>query len=108
MGFPGQEHWSGLLFPSPRGLPNPRSKLMSLALAGRFSNSEPPGKPYQYYKVPTLIIHYPLPINRNTPTLIRVTIYPAQKYSTFQTFLQLAELNQLRCRQKSLGKLFQE
>ena len=86
MGFPGQEYWSGLLFPSPRGLPNPRIKLMSPALAGRFSNSEPPGKPYQYYKVPTLNIHYPLPINRNTPTLIRVTILSSSKIFNFSDF----------------------
>ena len=26
MGFPRQEHWSGLLFPSPRDLPNPGIK----------------------------------------------------------------------------------
>ena len=39
MGFPRQENWSGLLFPSPGGLPNPGIELESLAspaLAGRF------------------------------------------------------------------------
>ena len=39
VGFPRQEYWSGLPFPSPADLPDPGSKpspLMSLALAGRF------------------------------------------------------------------------
>ena len=38
MGFPGQEYWSGLPFPSPGDLPDPEIKpksLMSPALAGR-------------------------------------------------------------------------
>ena len=39
MGFPRQEHWSGLPFPPPGDLPNPGIKLTSLAspaLAGEF------------------------------------------------------------------------
>ena len=36
---------SGLLPPSPGDLPNPWIKPVSLALAGRFLNTEPPGKP---------------------------------------------------------------
>ena len=39
MGFPRQEYWSMLPFPSPENLLNPRIKLVSLAsptLAGRF------------------------------------------------------------------------
>ena len=39
MRFSRQEHWSGLLFPSPGDLPDPGTKPMSLmspALAGRF------------------------------------------------------------------------
>ena len=43
MGFPRQEYWSGLPFPSPGDLPDPRIKTGSLALAGFFT-SEPPGK----------------------------------------------------------------
>ena len=45
MGFPRQEYWSGLPFPSPGDLPDPEIKLMSPALAGRFFTTEPPGKP---------------------------------------------------------------
>ena len=43
-GFPRQDYWSGLLFPSPRDLPVPGIEPMSPALAGRFSTAEPPGK----------------------------------------------------------------
>ena len=47
MGFPRQEYWSGLLFPTPGDLPDSRIKPLSLAspaLAGRFSTTAPPGK----------------------------------------------------------------
>ena len=46
-GFSRQEYWSGLLFPSPRDLPNPGiepKSLVSPALVGGFINTEPPGK----------------------------------------------------------------
>ena len=39
MGFPQEEYWSGLPFPSPGDLPNPRIEPLSAvysALAGRF------------------------------------------------------------------------
>ena len=45
MGFPRQEYWSGLRFPSPGHLPNSGIKPQSSALAGRFFTSEQPGKP---------------------------------------------------------------
>ena len=45
MGFPRQEYWSGLPFPSPGDLPNPGTELTSPALAGRFFTTEPPVKP---------------------------------------------------------------
>ena len=46
MGFPRQEYWSALPFPSPEDLPDPGIKPKSSALAGRFFITEPPGKPY--------------------------------------------------------------
>ena len=45
MGFSRQEYWSGLPFPPPGDLPDPGIKPASLALAGRFFTTEPPGKP---------------------------------------------------------------
>ena len=47
MGFPRQEYWSGLSFPSPGDLPGPGIELVSLtssALSGVFFTTEPPGK----------------------------------------------------------------
>ena len=51
LGFSRQEYWSGLQFLSPRDLPDPGIKpmsLASLALAGSFFTTEPPGKPVYY------------------------------------------------------------
>ena len=45
MGFSRQEYWSGLPFPPPGDRPDPGIKPASLALAGRFFTTEPPGKP---------------------------------------------------------------
>ena len=48
MGFPRQEYWSGLPFPSSGDLPDPGiepTSLVSPALAGGFFTTEPPGKP---------------------------------------------------------------
>ena len=44
MGFPRQEYWSGLPFPSPGDLPDAGIESTS-ALAGRFFTMESPGKP---------------------------------------------------------------
>ena len=46
MGFPRQEYWSGLPFPSPGGLSDPGIEAASPTLAGGFFTGEPPGKPY--------------------------------------------------------------
>ena len=48
MGFPRQEYWSGLPFPSPGDLPHPGIETISLAsppLQADSLPSEPPGKP---------------------------------------------------------------
>jgi len=44
MGFFRQEYWSGLPFPSPGDLPNPRNEPMSPSLQADYLPSEPPGK----------------------------------------------------------------
>ena len=41
VGFPRQEYWSGLPFPPPGDLPDPRIKSVFPALAGRMFTSEP-------------------------------------------------------------------
>ena len=45
MGFPRQEYWSGLPFPSPGSLPDPGIEPGSLALQSDSLLTEPPGKP---------------------------------------------------------------
>ena len=45
MGFSIPEYWSGLPFPSPGDLPDPRIRPASPALAGGLFTAEPPGKP---------------------------------------------------------------
>ena len=45
MGFPKQEYWSGLPFPSPGNLPNPGIEPESPALAGGFFTAQLPGRP---------------------------------------------------------------
>ena len=45
MGFPRQEYWSVVPFPSPGDLSHPGIEPVSPALAGRFFTTEPPGKP---------------------------------------------------------------
>ena len=42
LGFPRQEYWSGLLFPSPGDLADPGSEPSSSTLAGGFFTMEPP------------------------------------------------------------------
>ena len=48
VGFPRQEYWSGLPFPSPGDLPNPGMQPASPALSGRFFITEPSGKPPKF------------------------------------------------------------
>ena len=45
MGFPRQEYWSGVPFPSPGDLPDPGFEPPFPALAGGFFTTDPPGKP---------------------------------------------------------------
>ena len=45
MGFPRQEYWSGLPFPSPGNLPNPGIKTESPTMTGGFFATEAQGSP---------------------------------------------------------------
>ena len=49
MGSPRQEYWSGLPFPPPGDLLDPRIKFASPPLTGRFFTTEPPGKPSHWF-----------------------------------------------------------
>ena len=50
VGFPRQECWSGLLFPSPGDLLDPGIESESPALAGKFFTTESPWKPLEQLK----------------------------------------------------------
>ena len=44
MGFPRQEYWSGLSFPSPGDVPDPGMETEFPVFAGRLLTTEPVGK----------------------------------------------------------------
>ena len=46
VGFSRQDYWSGFPFPPPGNLPDPGIQPTSVALAGGFFTTEPPGNPY--------------------------------------------------------------
>ena len=57
MGFPRQEYWSGLPFPSPGDLPNPGIESGSPTLAGRFCTTGPPRKLLKTLLVVTMSVN---------------------------------------------------
>ena len=57
MGFPRQEYWSGLPFPSPGDLPDPGIKLVSSALAVEFFTVSHQGSPHHLF---TWLLFLPL------------------------------------------------
>ena len=54
MGFPRQEYWSGLPFPSLGDLPHSGIEPESPVLAGGFFTTEPPGKPLNSLAAPLI------------------------------------------------------
>ena len=58
MGFPRQEYWSGLPFPSPADLPNPGIEPSSPATAGGFFTTEPLGKPLWWYVYLIFLLYF--------------------------------------------------
>ena len=59
MGFPRQEHWSRLPFPSQGDVPDPGIEARSPALTGGLVTAEPPGKPRE--TLASFIVHNFLP-----------------------------------------------
>ena len=55
VGFPRQEYWNRLLFPSPGDLPNTGIEPMSLVLAGWFFTTEP--NPYPHMCIYTYTLY---------------------------------------------------
>ena len=54
MGFPRQEYWSGLPFPTPGDLPSPGIEPECPELVDRFFTTEPLGRPWGRWVGPTL------------------------------------------------------
>ena len=57
--FSRQEDWSGLPFPPPRNISDPRTESESVAppaLASRFFTAEPPGKPIKLLHFTVMLI----------------------------------------------------
>ena len=65
-GFPKQEYWTGLPFPSPGNLPDPETKCSSSALASEFFTPEPLRKPWCVIKWHKLINFYCAHYKNNT------------------------------------------
>ena len=86
MGFPRQEYWSALPFPSPRDLPDPGFEPMSPALAGGFFTTESLGKPKTIY----VIQANQKPMNPPSKEILKWTITKqSEKSSLVQSFLGL-------------------
>ena len=78
MGFPKQEYWRRLPFPSPEDLSDLEVKPMSSALTGGFFTTEPPGKPMYYStSIKNLKQIYPIWIcfNQEMSTEILVVLF---------------------------------
>ena len=78
MGFPRQEYWSGLPFPSPGDLPDLGIEPASPALAGGFFITEPPGNPYV------------------TLGLMKASLFPPKKYPLLSIQREIGPLVQMK------------
>ena len=82
MGFPRQEHWSGVLCPPPADLPDtgidPKPP-MSPASTGGFFTTRPSGKPVTYFTLPSetplLFVAALLYWNSQVHALLTLSIY---------------------------------
>ena len=77
IGFSRQEHWSGVLFPSPGDLPNPGIELGSPALQADSLPAEPPGKSYYHHPNQALLIPFLFPTGSSAPNRSRCSILPS-------------------------------
>ena len=72
VGFPRQEHWSGLPCLSPEDLPNPGIEPRSPTLQADAVSAEPQGKPFRSYQFSSVAQLCPTlcdPMNHSTPGL---------------------------------------
>ena len=72
MGFPRQEYWSGLPFPSSRDLPHPGIEPVYPELADEFFTTDPPGKPTCTY---TCLCMYKIFLKAYTPVCYQEDVH---------------------------------
>ena len=89
MGFPRQEYWRGLPFPSPGDLPNSAIKPGSPAMQADSLTSEPPAKPKleQFQQHDIVDLKYNLKNAANMCESIVIQILKKQKREGRKIFL---------------------
>ena len=96
VGFPRQEYWSGLPFPSPEDLPDPEIEPLSPALTGGFFTTESPGKPclcciyLTYYTPIKLAIFFSLDLRFNATSQKGQASLVAQKIKNLPAMRQIS------------------
>ena len=83
MGFPRQEYWSGLPFPSPGGLPDPGIELMSFALQADSLPLNHPGSPVtQVHLANTRLVNNGVPRSEIDREPTKFLVYPYKQKSS--------------------------
>ena len=89
MGFPRQEYWSGLSFPTPGDLADPGIKPrspVSPALAGRFFTTSPPGKPKVQVKTRRVILDSLFPFTNHGHSIRNSVVFTFKIYQESDHF----------------------
>ena len=104
MGFPRQEYWSGLSFPSPGDLPDSGIEPSSPTLQADSLPSEPPGNPLRHYSTCQLILSCPTEMHlwslKEVNAYIKYTTYHVYR-PTFLVFPHLYVLENLLAMQET-------
>ena len=83
MGFPRQEYWSGLPFPSPGGLPDPGIEPMSFALQADSLSLSHPGSPVtQVHLAHIRLVNSGVPRSEIDREPTKFLLYPCKQKSS--------------------------
>ena len=98
MGFPRQEYWSGLPFPTPGDLPNPGIELECLMSPYWQAGSLPPAWMIQYKAPPTVLSLTPMHPTKKTPLMHCHFLWcfsplEREKYFLFHTQIEKFKMN---------------
>ena len=75
MGFPRQEYWNGLPFPSPGDLPGPGIEPESPAMAHGFFTTEPQGSPFKHKPNGYLMLRFRANANFQKTEIIQTMLF---------------------------------